>query len=264
MLQYFTWNVDPVLFDFGWLKIRWYGLTFAIGFLLAYKLMKKIYQKENHSESDLETLFFYVFIGTLVGARLGHCFFYEPTYYFGNPLKILAVWEGGLASHGGAAGVIISVYLYCRSKGESFFWLLDRLAIVTPLTAFFIRVGNFFNSEIIGDVSNKPWAVVFKKRPDLGEAPRHPTQLYEACIYITIFFVLLKLSTLSKFKDKQGRLLGVFLILTFSARFFIEFIKVNQEKYDSGMLNTGQLLSIPFVFIGIILCTFSTRKSKGK
>ena len=226
--------------------------------------MKKIYQKENHPETDLETLFFYTFIGTLVGARLGHCLFYEPTYYLSKPLKILAVWEGGLASHGGAVGVILSVYFYSKRKGESFFWLLDRLAIVTPLTAFFIRVGNFFNSEIIGYVSNKPWAVVFKKRPDLGEAPRHPTQLYEACIYFIIFLVLLKLYSLSKFKNKSGRLLGVFLILTFTARFFIEFIKVNQEKYDSGLLNTGQLLSIPFVFIGIIICTVSARKSKDK
>ena len=248
------------MLDFGWLKVRWYGLTFAIGFLLAFKLMRKLCQKEGHSKKDLESLLFYVFLGTLIGARLGHCLFYEPSFYLSHPLKILAFWEGGLASHGGATGIIISVILYCRNKNESFFWLIDRLAIVTPLTAFFIRVGNFFNSEIIGDISNQPWAVIFKRRVDLGKTPRHPAQLYEAFIYLIIFAVLLKLYDIGKLNASKGKLLGVFLILTFTARFFIEFLKVNQEKYNSGILNTGQLLSIPFILTGIILCSIKGRK----
>lgn len=249
--NFFTWDTDPLFIDLGLLKIRWYGLTFAIGFFLAYKLLENIYQKEKKDIQNLEPLLFYTFLGTLIGARLGHCLFYEPTYYLANPIKIIAFWEGGLASHGGAIGVFIAVSIYCKKKKEPLFWVLDRISVAIPVAAAFIRIGNFFNSEIVGTVSNKPWAVIFKRRAELGELPRHPAQLYEAIIYFSILVTLMIFYNRERIKNSAGKTFGILLTLTFISRFFIEFIKINQEKYDSGFLNTGQLLSIPFILIGI-------------
>jgi prolipoprotein diacylglyceryl transferase len=190
-------------------------------------------------------------VGTIIGARLGHCFLYDPYYYLSNPVKILAVWEGGLASHGGGIGVVLSLYLYKRKTQESYLWLLDRVAIPTALAAFFIRIGNLFNSEIIGIPTQGPWAVIFEK---VDSIPRHPAQVYEALSYILIFFILMFIYKKRERQLNNGLIFGVFLILIFTSRFFIEFVKSSQESYSTSFwMSTGQILSIPFIIAGILL-----------
>ncbi len=254
-MEYFVWSVDPVLFSVGSLNIRWYGLLFSVGFVIGYYTMRYIYSIEHKNSNDLDRLLWYLIASTLIGARLVHVLFYEPVYYFSNPIKILTLWEGGLASHGGAVGIIIGIYFYQRKSNESYLWLLDRLSIPIALTAFFIRLGNFFNSEIIGTPSSLPWAVIFKHY-DL--ITRHPAQLYEAISYLFIFILLLFIYKDTKLRDNQGALFGCLLFLVFLSRFIIEFVKIKQESYDMVLLiNTGQLLSIPFMVMGLVLLNFS-------
>lgn len=256
-MNYFTWSLSPELISLGSLSIRWYGILFSSGFVVGYYIMRWIYLRENKNIDDLDKLLWYLIAGTLIGARIIHIVFYEPNYYFSNPLKILTFWEGGLASHGGTIGILISIYLYQRSKNYSYLWLLDRLSIPIALTAFCIRLGNFFNSEIIGTPSTVPWAVIFTK---IDLIPRHPAQLYEALVYLIIFIVLLTLYKKYKLNYKKGALFGVLLFSVFMSRFLIEFVKVKQENYDVELLlNTGQLLSIPFMIIGLVLLNFSMR-----
>jgi prolipoprotein diacylglyceryl transferase len=258
-LEHLVWNVDPVLLSLGSLKIHWYGALFAAAILSGLQVMKWIYVTEKQSVESLDTLLGYVVFGVIVGARLGHCFFYDPQYYFANPLKILAIWEGGLASHGGGLGVIIAVYFYVKKYKFRYLWLLDRVAIGTALFGVFVRSANFVNSEILGNASDAPWAIVFAR---IDNIPRHPAQLYEALAYLFIFFVLI--ITYKKLKEKtpQGSLLGLFLILTFTARFLIENVKQKQAAYSSELvLNTGQMLSIPFFIAGIILLVWSIKNA---
>jgi len=245
-----TWSVSPEIFHIGPISIRWYGFLFAMGFVLGYIILGKIFGKEKKSKNDLEQLAVYVIFGTVIGARLGHCLFYNPEYYLSNPIEILKVWTGGLASHGAAIGIIFSIYLFGKKKKDmNMMWVLDRVVIVIALAGCLIRLGNLFNSEIIGKAAEVPWAFIFTSVDDI---PRHPSQLYESIAYLIIFLILLMVYQ-KKFPNlQQGLLFGLFLTLIFSFRFFVEFFKEVQEDFEASLtLNMGQLLSIPFVLIGI-------------
>ncbi|OGU64463.1 MAG: prolipoprotein diacylglyceryl transferase [Stygiobacter sp. RIFOXYC12_FULL_38_8] len=254
------WDVSPDIFSIGPVTIRWYGLLFAASFIVGYQLMMVIFNKEGRSEKDLNDLVWYMVIGTVAGARLGHCLFYSPEYYLSHPLEILMVWKGGLASHGAAIAIPLSLYLYIRSrKGFTFLWIMDRVVITVALSGFFIRMGNLFNSEIFGKPTDVPWAFVFSI---VDGQPRHPTQIYEALAYLMIFILLLVMYLRSQGKIREGKLFGIFLILVFGFRFFVEFIKENQSQFEEGLiLNMGQLLSIPLVLMGIYILTVKEKKT---
>lgn len=244
----FTWSPDPELFSFGQFTVRWYGLLFSLAFLSSFAIMVWVFRRENKSDDLLNRLFLYVFIGVVAGARLGHCLFYSPEFYLAHPLEILKIWEGGLASHGAAAGIIIALLLFARrTKDTSFIWVADRVSVVIPLAAIFVRLGNFVNSEILGLPTDLPWAVVFSR---VDAVPRHPVQLYEALAYLIIFLVMLTLYRKS-FAARPGRLTGSMLTMLFSMRFILEFFKTGQSTLDSSMpITMGQLLSIPLVAFG--------------
>ncbi len=257
-MDYFVWSVDPVFFSLGAVSIRWYGLLFSTAFVSGYFIMHWIYNNEKKNTNEIDRLLWYLIGGTLIGARLVHVLFYEPAFYFEHPLKILFIWEGGIASHGAAIGIMLSLYFYQRKDEMSFLWLIDKISIPIAFAAFCIRLGNFFNSEIIGKPTTVPWAVIFKK---VDMLPRHPAQLYESITYLSIFIVLIYLYKKTEIKQHHGALFGILLFLVFLSRFFIEFIKIRQENYDMAIaLNTGQLLSIPFMIIGLLLLNYSLRK----
>ena len=258
-MEHFVWSVDPILFSFGSVKIFWYGLLFATAILVGLQLMKWVYIREGKSVNLVDSGFIYAVIGIVVGARLGHCFFYDPAFYLANPMKIFAVWEGGLASHGGGLGVIIALYFYVKKYKLNFLWLLDRMVMPTALFGFFVRMGNLMNSEILGRETDVPWAIVFSRVDMLA---RHPAQLYEAFANLLIFVVLFLVYKRAK-ELKPGLLFGLFLTLLFSARFLIEFIKEKQASYSTDfVLNTGQALSIPFLLIGIGFIVYSMKSAK--
>lgn len=249
-MEYFVWDVDPIAISVGFAKIRWYGLMFALAFISSFLLMTWIYKREGKNVIEIDDLLTYAAVGTVVGARLGHCLFYDPAYYFSHPFKILAIWEGGLASHGAILGILIALYLFQKKVEQSYVWFIDRVSIVSALGASFIRIGNFFNSEIVGEVTTVPWAVVFQQ---LDMSPRHPVQLYESLSYLCIFFILLTMYKKRDLKKRPGVIFASFLITVFSARFFIEFVKTKQAAYNSDLwLSTGQMLSIPFILAGLI------------
>ena len=258
-----NWDVSPDIFSIGPITIRWYGLLFAMSFIVGYQIMMIIFKRENRSEHDLNDLVWYMILGTVLGARLGHCLFYNPDYYLSHPLEILQIWKGGLASHGAGIGIITALILYTRKKKEiSFLWIMDRVVITVALAGFFIRMGNLFNSEIIGKPTNGNWGFVFPYDTDISHTlvPRHPAQLYEAIAYLLIFIFLLSFYFRVKGKFKNGLLFGLFLVSIFGFRFFVEFFKENQSLFEQNLfLNMGQLLSIPFVMIGIY---FLFRKDK--
>jgi len=253
-----NWNIDPVLFSLGPVQIHWYGLFFATAILSGLQVMKWIYKNDGRSAESLDPLFIYVVIGVIVGARLGHCLFYDPAYYLSNPLQILAIREGGLASHGGGLGAILAIVLYQKRHKENFLWVLDRLTMPAALFGFFVRMGNFMNSEILGKPSDLSWAITFTRVDNL---PRHPAQIYEAISYLLIFVLILILYKFRNIKERTGMLLGVFLCLVFSARLAIELVKESQAAWSSEIpLNTGQLLSIPFLCVGLYLLYRTTTK----
>jgi prolipoprotein diacylglyceryl transferase len=261
VLSYITWNVSPEMFSIGPISVRWYGLLFASAFIFGYKVMQWVYKKENKPVSDVEQLTVYMILGTVIGARLGHCLFYNPDFYLSNPLEILKVWKGGLASHGAAIGIITSLYFYAKKKKVTPLWILDRIVIVVASAGFFIRLGNLFNSEIIGKPSEVAWAFIFTK---VDNIPRHPAQLYESIAYFIIFLILLFVYKNKQEKVNDGFLFGLFLVLIFTFRFFVEFLKEVQSSFEAGMiLDMGQLLSIPFVLLGIIFIARSFKKSKS-
>jgi prolipoprotein diacylglyceryl transferase len=270
ILNYIVWNVDPNIFSIpqdvpliGGFSVRWYGLLFAMSFAVGYFIMQRIFKNEHISGKVLDELTTYMIIFTIVGARLGHCLFYEPEYYLSHPLEILKIWEGGLASHGAAIGIITGLYFFSRKNKKSFLWILDRIVIVVALSGFFIRTGNLMNSEIFGDVTTLPWGFIFKRYYIQAYAvdPRHPTQIYEALSYLVIFFFLFRIYWKHNGNIKQGILFGWFLVLVFGVRFFIEFIKIPQVGFEESMfLNMGQLLSIPFVVLGIIIILRARKK----
>jgi len=256
----FHWNVDPEIFRIGIFAIRWYSLMFMLSFICGIYIFTWIYKKEKKPLADLDQLLIYMLIGTVVGARLGHCFFYDPAYYLSNPLKVLKVWEGGLASHGAAIGILLVLFFYSKKhKDQPYLWLVDRMVITVALAGMFIRTGNFFNSEIIGGPTQLPWAIIFD---NVDQIPRHPSQLYEALAYLIIFVVLLMIYRRNGEKTRNGLLLGLFLVLIFGFRFLVEFVKENQVAFEQGMmLNMGQLLSIPAVAAGAYLIFRAYRKS---
>jgi len=253
ILGFIHWNVNPEIFQIGPFSIRWYGLLFASGFLIGYYIGEKMLKSENTDPKWLDSLFFYLIIATIVGARLGHVFFYGWDYYSQNPEEIFMVWHGGLASHGGALGIIVALFIYSKLVTKrSILWALDRVVVPTALVAAFIRTGNLMNSEIYGIETTLPWGFIFERN---GETvAKHPTQIYEALSYLLAFGVLMYLYWKTNSKHKEGLLLGVFFIMIFTPRFIIEFIKEDQEAFEAGMaLNMGQWLSIPFVLFGIFL-----------
>ncbi len=259
-MDYFVWDVDPIFISVGFIKIRWYGLMFASAFIFSYWLMNWIYKREGKKVEELDDLLWCMAIGTIVGARLGHCLFYAPEYYLSNPLKIFAIWEGGLASHGAIIGIIIGLYVFKRRVQESYAWLLDRVAVAVALSGVFIRTGNFFNSEIVGIPTTVPWAIVFK-RIDL--VPRHPVQLYEAMSYALIFLLLLMMYIKIKDKVRPGVIFSTSLVAVFITRFFLEFVKTNQASYSNDFwMSTGQMLSIPFILAGLSFIIFSVFKKR--
>lgn len=260
ILSFIHWNVSPEIFTLGPLQVRWYGLFFAIGFLFGYNHGEKMFKHENLDPKWLESLFIYLIVATVAGARLGHVLFYGWDYYSQNPLEILYIWQGGLASHGGVLGIIIAMIIWSKKVSKrSLLWVLDRVVVPSVFVAVLIRLGNLMNSEIYGTPTSLPWGFIFERN---GETiPKHPTQIYEALSYLVTFGVLLYMYWKTKAKDYQGMLVGVFFIMVFTARFLVEFIKEDQEAFEAGMaLNMGQWLSIPFVITGIVLIVRSIRK----
>lgn len=247
------WDIDPALIELGALQIRYYGLLWAGSFFIGYLIVKKMFLAENKKEELLDPLLYTLLISAILGARLGHVFFYDWGYYSEHLSEIPKIWEGGLASHGGAIGILIGVWWYAKKyMNGNFLWVLDRLVIPIALAGAFIRFGNFLNSEIVGKPTGSDWGVVFVR---LGENfPRHPAQLYEAFCYAVIFFLLFWMYKKKPIMRSNGKLLGVFLTLVFIARFLIEFVKKSQGGFEDSIglsLSTGQLLSIPFVLVGV-------------
>ncbi|MCD7901196.1 MAG: prolipoprotein diacylglyceryl transferase [Bacteroides sp.] len=261
LLLYINWDPNPEFFNIFGISVRYYGLLWAVGIFFAYLIVRYQYRDKGISEKKFDPLFFYCFFGILIGSRLGHCLFYEPAYYLANPLEIFLPikflpgggWKftgyAGLASHGGTLGLIIALWLYVRKVKMNYMDVLDMIAVATPITACFIRLANLMNSEIIGKVTNVPWAFIFE-RVDLN--PRHPAQLYEAIAYFIFFLIHMFLYKHYSKKLHRGFFFGLCLTLIFTFRFFIEFIKIDQVDFEATMtLNMGQWLSMPFVIIGV-------------
>ncbi|MBP7809343.1 MAG: prolipoprotein diacylglyceryl transferase [Bacteroidia bacterium] len=254
MLSLFiNWNPSPEIFTIPGIDwpVRWYGLMWALAFIGSHFFMNRIYRTEGRTEKELDTLTLYVIVGTILGARLGHCFFYDPAYYLSHPLDILKVYEGGLASHGGAIGILIAMWLYCRKTKESWLWLFDKIVVVVPLASMLIRFGNLMNSEIIGTPTDVPWAFVFTTVDNL---PRHPAQLYEAIFCLFLFVLMYWLWKNKRDRFSPGFMFGLMCVLFFTQRILVEFVKEDQEAFEADMLlNMGQILSIPFVLIGLFM-----------
>ncbi len=253
MLSFIHWNASPEIFHIGQLSVRWYGLLFASGLLIGYYIGEWMLKSEGVKQKWIESLFFYIIIATIVGARLGHVLFYGWDYYSQHPGEIIKVWHGGLASHGGALGILIALYIHSRViTKRTMLWTLDRIVVPTALVAAMIRTGNLMNSEIYGVQTDLPWGFIFDRN---GETvPKHPTQIYEALAYLVSFGILMLVYKKTSAKNRPGLLMGLFFIFIFTARFFIEFIKEDQEAFEATMqLNMGQWLSIPFVLAGIFL-----------
>ncbi|MDK2977964.1 MAG: phosphatidylglycerol---prolipoprotein diacylglyceryl transferase [Bacteroidales bacterium] len=252
ILNSITWDVNPDIVSFWVFTIRYYGVLFASAFFFGYLIMQKIFKKEGLTVELLDKLTVYVALGTIIGARLGHCLFYDPSYYLSNPIEILKIWRGGLASHGAAIGILIALYYFSKKNKKPYLWTLDRIVIVVALAGFFIRMGNLMNSEIYGIPTNLPWGFIFVRRGEV--IPKHPTQIYEALSYLLIFILLYSIYNKKGTNVRQGFIFSIFLILLFSVRFLIEFIKEVQVDFEQNMtLNMGQWLSIPFILIGIYL-----------
>lgn len=250
------WNPDPEIFRIGSFAVRWYGLFFASSFLFGYIIMQKMFKNEGLDDLVLDRLTIYMAAGTILGARLGHCLLYEPSFYLQNPIELLKVWHGGLASHGAAIGILISLALFVIKERKGYVWVLDRVAVVIALACFFIRMGNLMNSEIYGVETTVPWGFVFQRNNEV--APKHPTQIYEGLAYLLTFVLLVWLYWRKNGGFYRGMLMSIFLILVFTARFFIEFVKEDQVPFEAAMkFNMGQVLSVPFIsagVLGIILC----------
>ena len=268
LLAYIIWDPDTVAFHIGSYGIHWYALWWIIGLVGAYFMVRWLYKDQKLRDEDFDPLFIYCFFGIIIGARLGHCLFYEPDYFLSSGKHIVEMFlpirfmEGGgwkfigyqgLASHGGTLGLMIALWLYWRKTHLNLWQVLDDIAIATPITACCIRLGNLWNSEIIGKVTDVPWAFIFER---VDQAPRHPGQLYEAIAYFLFFFVGWYFYRQGKKKAGSGFFFGLCLTLIFTFRFFIEFTKDIQEPFEAGMpLDMGQILSIPFIILGLA-CIF--------
>ena len=274
MFNKIIWEPSSTIFSIGNFGIHYYSLMFIIAFLFGFNIMKKMYVKEKVPTERLETMLFYIVLSTLIGARLGHVFFYDWAYYQNHLLEIFLPIEKtsngysftgfrGLASHGAAVGILTGILIYQKKyKEKTLVWILDRLIIPTTLGAGFVRIGNFFNSEIVGEYTGNNFGVVFVNR---GESlPRHPAQLYEAICYFILFFILTQIYK-SDLKYKNGFLLGFFMFILFSIRFLIEFVKESQGGFETilPLFSTGQWLSIPLIFSGIVVLIRSMKISKN-
>jgi prolipoprotein diacylglyceryl transferase len=253
ILNFIHWNVSPEIFQLGSFSVRWYGLLFASGFLIGYYIGERMLKSENVNQKWIDSVFFYIIIATIVGARLGHVFFYGWDYYSQHPSEIFKVWHGGLASHGGTLGILVAIFIYSKVVTKrSMLWILDRIVVPTALVAAFIRFGNLMNSEIYGVQTSLPWGFIFERNSET--VAKHPTQLYEAFAYLITFGVLTYMYWKTKAKNREGLIFGIFFMFIFGSRFLIEFIKEDQEAFEAGMaLNMGQWLSIPFVLGGLFL-----------
>jgi phosphatidylglycerol---prolipoprotein diacylglyceryl transferase len=268
MLQSIIWDVKPEIFTvelFGMeFAPRWYGLLFALGFLVGQQILFYIFRKEGKPESDVETLTVYMVVSTIIGARLGHVLFYEPAEYLRNPIDILKIWEGGLASHGATIGILFALYLYARKKkDQTYLWVVDRIVITVAFAGMLIRLGNLMNSEIYGYQTDLPWGFIFALR---GETvPKHPTQIYEALFCLVLFIALFQIWKKRKSAVPDGLLLGIFLVALFTFRFLVEFLKEPQVAFEADMLlNMGQILSIPAVMAGIFILMIARKNAKRK
>lgn len=245
----FVNNLSPILLDIGPLQVRWYGLFFALGIVLAYLVIRWAFKREKYSLEDLDSLVVYLFVGLVLGARIGHILFYNLKYFMANPIDIFKIWEGGLASHGAAIGLFLAYFLWCKVHKVKFSKYPDLIALGIPVTAAFVRIGNFFNSEIVGVKTNGNWGVIFSRLGDI--APRHPAQLYEAVLNVVIFFILIFLYKKSYKKTAPLFLLFLYIFLYFGGRFLTEFYKDLHVLPDSFPLSMGQVLSL----IGVLLAT---------
>lgn len=260
ILSYIMWNPDLMAFGI----FRWYAVCWLVGLLLAYIVVKRLYRQQDIKDELFDPLFVYCFIGILAGARLGHCIFYQPDYFLTDGKHFIEMivpihfmpdggWKytgyEGLASHGGTIGLTLALLLYCRNTGVKILTVLDNIAIATPVTACFIRLGNLMNSEIIGKVTDVPWAFIFER---VDSAPRHPGQLYEAVAYAVLFFIGMAVYRRHRDRVGTGMFFGLCLTYIFTFRFLIEYTKEVQEAFEQDMLfNMGQLLSVPFIAVGV-------------
>jgi len=255
------WNVDPEAFSLGPLTVRWYGILYGCAFIVSYYAFKELLKFDKLPDDFADRALIYMILGTVIGARLGDCFFYHPLYYLQNPFEIFAVWKGGLSSHGGAVGILTALYLFGRKLNKPYIWVLDRVVIVIGVAGFFIRMGNLMNSEIYGHATSLPWGFIFEQR---GETlAKHPTQIYEALYYALTYMVLRFVYRKSDNSPRPFLIFGLFLIMVFGFRFCIEFIKNPQEDFEQNMMfNMGQLLSSPFIILGVISLLISSRQKK--
>ncbi len=252
-----VWDINPIALKIGPLQIHWYGIFFATGLLLAYLLGEWIFKKEKKESKLLEPLFLYIVIGIVVGARLFHVLFYDPIYFLHHPLEIFQVWKGGLASHGGAIGALLGVYFFSRKYNINFWWLFARAMPSTFILAAFIRIGNFFNSEIVGTKTSVPWGVIFTRKDDVI---RHPVVIYESISYLIIFLITVYLYKKMPKEQFTKTVPGLAISLAFAIRFILEFFKTSQAEFASYLpLSMGQILSIPFIIGGIFLIIYQNR-----
>jgi phosphatidylglycerol---prolipoprotein diacylglyceryl transferase len=258
-----TWGPNQEIFSIGPIHIRYYSILFVSGFIIGYYIFMRFFKREGLPVEILDSLLYTLLGSAVIGARLGHCLFYEPEYYLSKPWEIFMIWEGGLASHGGAVAILIALWYYARKYGRrydfDYMWLLDRVGVATPLAGALIRLGNLMNSEIYGNPTDLPWGFIFTIK---GETlAKHPTQLYEALAYLLTFAFQMLLYWKFLDKLKKGTMFGIFMIGIFGTRFFIEFVKEPQVAFEQGMtLNMGQWLSIPFILLGIAIIVYSITK----
>lgn len=278
LLAYIPWNVDPIIAHLGPLTLRWYGLLFMSGFVIGTFILSHVYNSERTSPRWVDVITIYMLLGTILGARLGHVLFYDPEHYLTAEhfWDIFKIWEGGLASHGATIGILLACWLFARNNKFDYLWVLDRIVLVVAVGGALIRLGNLFNSEIVGKPTNVPWAFIFPRDvehlqpatqplPDgavlvadklqnltLMAVPRHPTQLYESLFCVLLFALLYFLWNRTREKTPRGLLFGLFVVLLFTQRFLGEFLKENQVAFENGLpLNMGQILSLPLIFVGL-------------
>lgn len=269
-LLFVDWAPDPAVFFLFGNPVRWYSLCWVAALLLGYLNMGRLFRLQGVPQDKLDLVFVYCFVGVLIGARLGHCLFYEPAYYLAHPVEMLLpirriggswrlVGYEGLASHGGVIGLLLALWLFCRRTGMSLLHILDNMGLITPLSAAFIRLGNLMNSEIVGLPTTLPWGFVFRNNGELFA--RHPAQLYEALFYLLLFFVFLAVQRRAFQRIGTGWFFGLCLTTIFTFRFFVEFLKDNQVDFEAYMpLNMGQLLSLPLVLIGVYFLSTARRR----
>ena len=258
-MEHFIWNINPNILELGPLQLRWYGVLFVGSFFLGLLILTKIYKREGKDPAELDAMLIYALAGTVIGARLVHCLFYEPDFYLSQPIEILKVWKGGLASHGGLAGVLIAFYLFSKRYDTPYMWVLSRTAIAGTVIAASVRIGNFFNSEILGLPSDKTWAIIFAK---VDMIPRHPVQLYEALSYLMMFVLLVAIYRKVTPAFATKIIPGIFLVLMFTARFLLEYTKTKQEAYEIDLpFATGQLLSVPYIIVGILWIVWAMKSA---